>query len=75
MLFRAGAEIDAAGPVCKQVASFDETKTLNGIYGGTGGVRQDRDCPADKHLVGARVWVERDGGDANNIAAVKLICR
>ncbi len=75
MLFRAGAEIDATGPVCKQVASFDETKTLNGIYGGTGGSRQDRHCPEDKHLVGARVWVERNGGDANNIAAVKLICR
>jgi hypothetical protein len=75
MVFRAGAELDAAGPVCKRVASFDETATVPGLYGGTGGVRQDRHCPEDSHIVGAHVWMEIKGAATDNIAAVNLSCR
>jgi hypothetical protein len=75
MLFRAGTELDAAGVVCGKVANVDETAYTAGIYGGQGGSRQDRACPRDKYIIGARVRSEFLRRETDNIAGVELICR
>jgi hypothetical protein len=74
LLFRAGAELDAAGAACKKVASYDETLSNTSMYGGSGGIRQDRLCPADTHMVGAAVRVDRAGEINPNITGVEVWC-
>ncbi len=74
MIFRAGLELDAAAGVCKKVASYDEQLFKQGLVGGTGGVIQDRLCPADTHMVGAAVRVDKAGEINPNITGVAVWC-
>ncbi len=75
LLLQAGLEIDAAGGICRKVGATETTTFVDGIWGGSGGSRQDRVCAPGTELVGAKAQV--DGGlETNpNLLGIEPICR
>lgn len=74
-LIRAGQEIDALGGVCRRVSTTDLTTYVNGVWGGTGGTRQDRVCASGTNLVGAKMQMDGANESNANIIGIEPICR
>lgn len=75
MVFRTGAFMDAAGGVCRQLATTAGTTYVNGIWGGTGGTRNDRVCAVGKYLVGAKMYFDGGTETNRNILGAELLCK
>ncbi len=74
-LVSAGLELDAMGGVCRQVSKTNLTTYVNGIWGGTGGSRQDKVCPGGQNLVGAKINMDGANEAEANLLGVEPICR
>lgn len=75
LLLRAGQFIDAAGGVCRDVNSRSPTTFTTGIFGGTGGKRNDQVCPLGKYLAGAKVYLDGPAESDRNLIGVEVLCR
>lgn len=74
-LIQAGAEIDAAGGVCRNVTTNDPTTYINGIWGGSTGSRQDKVCPLGEFMFGAKVHMDGPNETQPNLLGIELNCR
>ncbi|MES2671896.1 MAG: hypothetical protein V4673_15965 [Pseudomonadota bacterium] len=70
---RSGSEIDALGVVCRKFS--DGTKYGKSLLGGSGGVRNDRHCPAGQELHGVKVQHDGASETNRNILGIEVICR
>ncbi len=75
LLVSAGLEVDAAGGVCRKVSNTDVTTYVNGIWGGTGGTRQDRVCAPNQDMYGVKFQLDGSAESSPNIIGLQPLCR
>ncbi len=75
LLVRAGQEIDAAGGVCRKVSNSDVSTFVNGLWGGSGGTRQDRVCAPNQDMYGVKFQLDGSNETSPNVIGMQPLCR